>query len=193
MMLVMSVLTIGYAANDGSVTVDNAIPGETYKLYKVFDLTYETAETSTGTEGGDTAKSGVSYTYTKTGDNDALYTALTASGSPFTLSETSTANVYSVTLKQNKTAADISTYLKTIESNLVHIASDKVAPAAAEGATTSSVQWTGLAYGYYYVTSSVGATVTIDPLPAAPENKRLARAQTSPKRGGSIKQGASTR
>ena len=47
---------------DGSVTVTNAKKGETYTLYKVFDLTYE--------------GEAVAYTFTKTADNAALYAAL---------------------------------------------------------------------------------------------------------------------
>ena len=157
-------ITASAANNDGSVTVNNAIPGETYNIYKVFDLTYS-GDGQTTTEGSTTATTlydGVAYTYTKASDPDAFYTALSDTESPFTLTATATANVYTVALKENKTAEDISIFLKANESNLTKAGTEQTAPAATAPATTSTVEWNNLAYGYYYVTSSVGATVTID-------------------------------
>ncbi|MBQ9250337.1 MAG: LPXTG cell wall anchor domain-containing protein [Oscillospiraceae bacterium] len=148
----------------GSVTVNNAIPGEKYNIYKVFDLTYS-GEGQTTTEGStttSTAYEGVSYTYTKTGDSDELYSALTSENSPFTLTATTTANVYNVAVKEGKTAEDIASFLKTNQSKLPSAGTEATAPAAVAPSTTSTVSWTGLDFGYYYVTSSVGSTVTID-------------------------------
>ena len=161
--LSMSMPVLVFAADDGSVTVNNAMPGEKYNIYKVFDLTYKTEQTTT--EGQTTStdpQSGVSYTYTKSGDSDALYTALTGNDSPFELTATSTANKYSVKIKSGKTGADIAAFLQANESKLTKAKEEQTAPAAAEGQTTSKVTWTGLPYGYYYVTSTVGSTVTID-------------------------------
>jgi LPXTG-motif cell wall-anchored protein len=161
--MVLATCAVAFAAADGSVTVDNAVPGETYKIYKLFDLTYTgTDEASTGTEGGDTAKSGVAYSYTKNGDSDALYTALIADESPFELTASTTANVYNVSLKASQSAATISAWMKAHEDLLPSAGDAMVAPAAADGKTTSSVAWTNLPYGYYYVTSTVGSLVTID-------------------------------
>jgi len=155
---------VNAATNDGSVTVKNAVPNEKYNIYKVFDLTYS-GDGQTTTDGQltpSTAYEGVAYTYTKKGDTDAFFTALQAETSPFTLTATTTANVYSVTLKSGKTADEIATFLKTNQSSLTSAGDEKTAPAAAEGQTTSTVSWNNLAYGYYYVTSSVGSVVTID-------------------------------
>jgi len=159
--LVLACCSVAFAADDGSVTVDNAVPGETYNIYKLFDLTYSGSdEISSGTEGGDTAKSGVSYSFTKTTSNTALYSALVASSSPFTLTPSTTTDVYNVSSSAN--ADTISAWMKTNQSLLPSAGEAKVAPAAAEGKTTSTVSWTGLPYGYYYVTSTVGSLVTID-------------------------------
>ncbi len=164
LLLVLSFSVTAFAADDGSVTIKNATPGEKYNIYKVFDLTY-TGNGQTTEEGSTTTTDsyeGVAYTYTKTGETVALYTALVSDASPFTLTETSAANVYSVSLKQGKGASDVSTFLNANKALLPSAGEEKTAPAAAEGETTSTVSWTDLPYGYYFITSSVGATVTID-------------------------------
>lgn len=165
LVMALGLTTTAFAANnDGSVTVNNAIPGEKYKIYKVFDLTYsgEDQKTVEGSTTDPTRQDGVAYTYTKAEGSDDFYTALEGESSPFTLTETTTTNVYTVELKNDKTSEDISAFLKENESKLTMAGAEQTAPAATAPATTSTVQWTELAYGYYYVTSSVGATVTID-------------------------------
>ena len=103
LVVVLSLATTAFAAgNDGSITISNATEGATYAVYKVFDLTYE----------GDA----VAYFYTKTGDTDALYNALTGESSPFTLTAATTENVYNVSLKAGNTAANISAFLKAWRS-----------------------------------------------------------------------------
>lgn len=149
--------------NDGSVTVRNAVPGEIYNIYKIFDLTYsgDGQTTQEGSSTSSTSYEGVAYTYTKKGETDAFLTALQGEGSPFALTESTEAGVYNVSLKTGKTGADIASFLKTNENRLTEAAAAKTA-VAATGAETSTVKWENLSYGYYYVTSSLGATVTID-------------------------------
>lgn len=145
MLLVMA--TTAFAANNssnGSITIKNATVGETYSVYKVFDLTYSE-------NGGN-----VAYSYTS-GENDAFLTALKGSGSPFDLTETQVENKYSVTLKADKDASAISTWLKTNESLF---AEKKIGESVK--ATKSTVTFSNLPYGYYYVTSTVGTVATID-------------------------------
>ena len=166
-LLLVAVMAIGltattaFAANDGTITVRNATVGEKYDVYKVFDLTYGTPLT-----GASGQKTPVAYSYTKTGDNDALYTALTAADSPFTLTATSTPNVYNVSSTAD--AAKISSFLTGLteygktetEAGTNLLAGCKVG--ATQTAAADTVEFTGLPYGYYYVTSSLGAVVTID-------------------------------
>lgn len=162
MVMALGVVTAS-AASDGSVTVRNAISGEKYNIYKVFDLTYSgtnQAVPGTGTTPSSFAGK-VAYTYQKdtSSADDKLYTALTAGDSPFTLTETATTatdNVYTVTLKTGKTEQDIATFLSSNQSNLKSAGDPKIAD------NTKEVKWENLPYGYYYITSSVGATVTID-------------------------------
>lgn len=157
-------LTAFAADPNGSVTVDNATVGEVYKIFKVFDLSYSgDGETSTGTEGGDPAYEGVAYSYTKVGQTDAFLTALQGNDSPFTLTETTTAGKYNVAIKSGKTGTDIAEFLKANESKLPEITN--ATTTGLDGnkkATATTVKWSGLGYGYYYVTSGLGAVVTID-------------------------------
>lgn len=143
LVMVLGLATTAFAAgNDGTITISNATVGETYAVYKVFDLTYE----------GDA----VAYSYTKTGESNALYTALTSETSPFTLTTvTTTDNVYSVSLKAGKTAADVSKFLTDNKTLLTQTGDTKTANSA-------TVTFENLPYGYYYITSSVGTVVTID-------------------------------
>ena len=142
LVMVLGLATTAFAAgNDGSITITNATVGKSYSVYKVFDLTF--------------ADEAVSYTYTKAGESDALYDALVTEGSPFTLTETTTTNVYAVALKGGKTAADISTFLTANESKLT-------VTAGPVEATTNEVKFENLPYGYYYITSELGTVVSLD-------------------------------
>ena len=83
------------AAGNGVITVTDAQKGETYSLYKLFDLSYDQENTPTK----------FAYTYTKNGAADAFLTALQAQESPFALEEIKTtvdAGKYNVTLKDGK-------------------------------------------------------------------------------------------
>ncbi|MGM9640968.1 MAG: SpaH/EbpB family LPXTG-anchored major pilin [Faecousia sp.] len=142
LVMVLGLATTAFAAgNDGSITISNATVGETYAVYKVFDLTY--------------IDDAVAYSYTKTGDTDALYSALTNESSPFTLTATTTENVYNVSLKDGKNAADVSKFLTDNKTLLTQTGDTKTANSA-------TVKFENLPYGYYYITSSLGAVVTID-------------------------------
>ncbi len=142
LVMIFSLTTTAFAAgNDGSITISNATVGETYAVYKVFDLTYE--------------GKAVAYSYTKTGESDALYGALASDASPFTLTPTTTENVYNVALKEGKTAADVSKFLTDNKALLTQTGDTKTADSA-------TVTFGNLPYGYYYITSSLGTVVTID-------------------------------
>ena len=139
--MVMAFGTSVFAADDGSITVTNATVGVDYTVYKVFDLTYS----------GDN----VAYSYTSAGAGDAFLNVLKGTDSPFTLTQTMTAGKYNVSLKDGKTTADVATFLNTNKANLTQIGNSVKAD-------SSTVQFTGLPYGYYYITSSLGTVVTLD-------------------------------
>ena len=142
-LLLVGVCTAAVAENEGSITIQNATAGQTYAIYKVFDATYS------GTN--------ISYTYTKNGESDALFAALTDTEdalNPFVLTATVVENVYNVTINADATAEAISEWLTAHKDLLTQTAS--------QVAASSTVVFNGLQYGYYYVTSSLGSTVSVD-------------------------------
>ncbi|MEE1326300.1 MAG: SpaH/EbpB family LPXTG-anchored major pilin [Streptococcus sp.] len=128
------VFTGGHALADdtGSITIQNAEVGQRYTLYKLFDATV--------------------------GDNGAI----------------------AYTLPSGKTAADVATYFDVDSAGNVTAKStttESVVGSAAfktwaEGfgtqvgspvdATSNTVAFTGLPFGYYFVDSSLGAAITVD-------------------------------
>lgn len=141
LVMVLTMTATAFAADDGSITISNPTAGETYKVYKLFDLTYS------GTN--------VSYTYTKNGDDDALFTALTADGSPFALTLPTGATAYVVNAKDGATDEQIIAWVEANAALLTYITE-------ATAADANSLTFSNLGYGYYYITSSLGTLVTID-------------------------------
>ena len=153
--MVMALVTVpALAAGNGEITITNATKDATYKLYKVFDATY--VENSNPLQ--------VVYTYSGTGD---FLTALKGNNSPFTLTETSTSGKYNVTLNPKFTSTDNASEHEATGSEIaawLGSQSQKLSQVGADvKATSSTVKFTGLDYGYYYITSTVneGANVTI--------------------------------
>ena len=143
----------GTPAGEGSITIDNAVLGQTYTVYKVFDVTYSLNDD--GTTGS------LAYTYTATGADDPFLLALQDELSPFTAAATMTENVYGILLKEGRDAAAVSAWIKAqIEANLL-------TATAAKEATESPLVFNNIPYGYYYITTANGAAVTIDT--AAPD------------------------
>ena len=132
--IVCSVATVSAA----SITITNTVEGQTYSVYKIFDVT----------------RSGDSYAYSIESTN-AWFEAVKAyaSDSAFTLTKASGSDTkYVVTLKAENNEAfakAFATYLNGKKSDIKPTTSKK-----AEGTTT---EFTGLAAGYYFVDSSLGA------------------------------------
>ena len=167
MVVAMTVPAFAAPTADGVIKIGNAIVGEEYSLYKIFDLTYG-GEGSTSVaavpstdsqEASSTGYSPVAYTYTKA-STDPFFTALGGTDSPFALTATLTTNVYNVKRKDGKTDAEVVNWIK---SNLSSLPSDrKHATTITGSATAENNKWTALPYGYYYITSTAGSLVTID-------------------------------
>ena len=138
MVMVLGMSTSVFAAGDGSITIQNTVKGKTYTVYKVFDATY----------------SGDKVAYTYDGSNNTFLTALQGDSSPFTVTA-NTAKNYNVALKDEKTPSDVSTFLKEQAANL----GNAVTTVTGDGKTKTI---NGLDYGYYYITTTTGTTVTID-------------------------------
>lgn len=137
LILVLAMTATAFAANDGSITITNTTNGKEYKVYKIFDATYDAA-------------GHVAYTYT--GNNDALKTALKAENSPFKYDETTGSVVRKDTVTDDKVVID---WVKVIAGKY----GEAVAEETGNG---GEISFTDLAYGYYYITSPTGTAVTID-------------------------------
>ena len=170
MVLGMSTSVFAAPVADGSLEIDNAISGESYTLYKIFDLTYGTG----GTQNAVTVPDGdsqnaiagtyqpVVYTYTKESGTDAFYTALAAATDYFTVTQVGDSDVYTVVRKMNegtpvKSDAEVIAWMK---ANIDKLPADRTI--GTKTADSTSVKWENLAYGYYYAASSSGSLVTID-------------------------------
>lgn len=126
-----------FGANDGSITVKNATKGYDYKAYKVFSATYN------GTK--------VSY---KTPAANAEYLDNSIFG--WSTAADSDGNI-SVWLLDDVEEADVIAWVKANYANFGGTAIDGVFDE-----TNSTVTFSGLDYGYYYITSGLGTAVTID-------------------------------
>ena len=138
MIMVLGMSMSVFAANDGTITIDNTVNGKTYNVYKVFDATYE----------------GTNVAYTYDGSNADFLTALQGSTSPFTVTA-NTGGSYNVVRKATATDDAIINFIKGQESNLGSAVATKTGDGGAQTVT-------GLAYGYYYITTTTGSNVTID-------------------------------
>ncbi len=140
--------TVTVGTGTGSITVTNATEGKTYRLYKLFDATY--------------SDDAVSYSYTKTEIEDALFDLLTSDGSPFVLTQVLDTDTYVVTTEA--TASDISDWIKSnlTENDGILTDGDVLKAITSAEATESEIKFDELAFGYYFITSTLGTTITID-------------------------------
>ncbi len=150
----------------GTITITNAVAGQKYTIYKVFDLTYNEDGAKVpdgGVDAGQPAQ--VSYTYTKTGASDGLYDALADTASPFTLTATSAANVYQVTLKDPSTSGEtIATFLKGLVNGgkLTKYTKTGLDNPVTVADNENTAVFDDVDFGYYYIESSVGAVVMVN-------------------------------
>lgn len=136
--LLLSVATMAFAeGTTGSITVSNAANGETYTLYKLFDLSY----------------SGNNYSYTLNANWVNFFTG-NGAGAAYVTVEAGT-NV--VTFKDGAKAADLAaaaiTYAKA-NNNVPHVAQ--------KTATDANLVFDNLDFGYYLVDSTMGALCALD-------------------------------
>lgn len=129
------------ATTDGKITLTNATAGTLYGLYKIFDATY--------------AGNAVSYTVVK---DSHWYTKIDSDeNAPFTLT-TNDEKTYYVTAKDGVTGEAIANWLKENISGAPTLFEKPVTP----GEGSATIEWSNVPYGYYYISGSLGAAVTID-------------------------------
>jgi fimbrial isopeptide formation D2 family protein/LPXTG-motif cell wall-anchored protein len=127
------------AANKGSITIDNAVPGQTYTIYRIFDLeSYD----------------GEKYAYTV---NDKWKTFAEGATDYVTLSD----DKY-VTWKENADAEEFAKEAQlyaekyTVAAEASKAASELTNAQTAAGQQTTTVEFEGLDLGYYLVDSTMG-------------------------------------
>ena len=130
-------MATAFAATDGKITVSNTTTGKTYSLYKVFSATYQ----------GDN----VAYFYD--GSNSTFLANLQANDSPFTLTGP-VSGLYNVIRKENTSDSAVTDFIKNNAANLTFIET--------KDGNGGALDFTGLDYGYYYISTTNGAAVTID-------------------------------
>lgn len=149
-MVMAMILAMGipvFAADDGSITITNATVGKEYSVHKIFDATIKKG---TGTE-----PDAVAYSINPT-ENPTLFATLF--GTPDVggyLYFTYNSETHEVRKKDGVNDTDLINYLTTV----VATCSCGATPVTA---TSETVTFNGLKYGYYVVKSTLGAVVTLD-------------------------------
>lgn len=148
--LSLSITAMAAETPDGKITITNATVGQIYKIYKIFDA----KPTEDGT--------GIAYTIDPAEDAE-LFKALFGEGEEaenpyFTYTKASN----SVTKQQTANDAEVIDYLTKLVLGDETKAGVNVKVVREKTATSSSVVFEGLPYGYYLITSSLGAVVTLD-------------------------------
>ena len=135
--MMMAMGTVAFAAGTGSITIKNATKGYTYEAYKVFDATYVGDKVSYTTPAANASKL----------DNTIFgwSTAADANGN---------ISVWKLDTATDKAVTD------WIEAHYADFGGTKID--GVFDATNSTVTFSNLDYGYYYIKSGLGATVTID-------------------------------
>lgn len=147
MVLALSVNALA-AGENGSITVDNPMEGQTYTAYKIFDVVY----------------SGTNYSYTISGDSEWFGVVaevkdgvVTSKVTGLTFEKVKDKNVYNVIKGNGFSAASFAVMLKENVAG-------KTGTALTDSGSTVKAE--NLALGYYFVTSTSGALcnlTTTDP------------------------------
>lgn len=120
------------------INISNAVEGQTYSAYKLFDVTTSTSGDKTN------------YSYTLDASETALKTLLEGAGLTFTASGDGSVYMVASGLSTEADAANLAKYLKQ------HIDSLGTADGTATGSESGSANITGLDEGYYFVDTTTG-------------------------------------
>jgi LPXTG-motif cell wall-anchored protein len=162
MVMVLSVGVTAFAAEDdepaattttGSITVKNATKGYEYNAYKIFDATYNGTKVSYTTPAANASKL-----------DDTVFGWSTAADSNGNIS---------VWVKDGVADATVTDWIKAHYTDFAGSAIPGVFDDA-----NSTVTFSNLDFGYYYITSGLGSVVTIDS--AAPTAEVYDKNETTP-------------
>lgn len=138
LVMVLSLATTAFAAGEtGTITVDNPIAGQTYKAYKIFDVTYNTD------------KSAYSYTIDSGSEWFGTVQAYATEANGLTLTQVNGSTTYNVTTTTAFSAPGFAAALKAAVAGKT----GTTLTAKADGTVSVS----NLPLGYYFVTSTSGA------------------------------------
>ena len=151
LMVLVIVLSLGataFAAEEtGSITITNATIDETYAVYKIFDASIKLAADGTAE----------AVAYSIESDSPYFETLFGADGTADNTFFTYNPNTGSVAKKEGVNDSELIKYLTEMVEN------GSFAPTAAPiVAAAEQITFSDLPYGYYVITSSLGATVTIN-------------------------------
>lgn len=138
LVLVLALAGTAAAAGEGSITIDNAVNGKTYTIYRIFDL-----------DSHNTDYSAINYKvsakwadFFKTGAEGLNYVTIDDMGY--------------VTWKDSASAADFAA------KAIAFATANSIANDGQKTADSSTVAFTGLELGYYLVQSDLGALCSLD-------------------------------
>ena len=138
LVMVFALATTAFAAETGTITVDNPIAEQTYTAYKIFDVVYNEGKTA--------------YSYTIENTSAWFGTVQTYAqkeGSGLTLTQVNGSTTYNVTTTDAFSAPGFAAALKAAVTGKT----GGITLTVADGKATA----TGLDLGYYFVTSTSGA------------------------------------
>ena len=142
MVMIFSLATTAFAATNDSITINNAKAGETYKIYKMLDLSVNSEETPTA------------YTYTVNEDWAAFFAEGGAGKQYVTINDAGAVTAISDAAALAQAAAEWTGKPAAAKEVIV-----------AEGATTAVFD--GLENGYWLVTSTLGTIAMAETTPDA--------------------------
>ncbi len=132
---------------DGTITISNAVKGEKYEIYKMFDL-----------ESYDKDKK--AYTYTIDTTSDWYEFVSTGAGKDYVTLSTYEEGKNIVTWKENKKGdADVAKFARLA---LDYAEANKLTNNGSKTAESTTVKFEGLELGYYLVDSSLGTLVSLN-------------------------------
>ena len=145
--LVLSMGTIALAAGDGSITVDNAVNGEIYTIYKMFS--YEPVAGSTN-QGRYTVVGGWEAFIAEGGDG-AVYLGIDADADTI---------VWKGSVAEDGTpdAAEVAALAKAA---VAYAKANKIEATDSDEAENGKAEFTGLELGYYAVDTSLGTICSL--------------------------------
>ena len=130
----------GTQSQDGTITIENPVAGQTYEIYKLFDL-----------ESYDKSKNAYTYTISK---NSVWYEFV--KDETYVNLEESVDNKYVVTWKEN---ADVAAFARAA---LTYAETNNITNQGSITAQENGVIFENLPLGYYLVDSSLGTVVSLD-------------------------------